>query len=80
MFPIQPIEGTGRSSMLASHPSELAMRLKMLITKQMLQRVPVRLVQIKAGNKSVNLLNEICQIIYSLYHTTETIKKVYNNV
>ena len=41
MFPIQPIAGTGRSSMLASHTSELATRLKMLITKQMLQRVPV---------------------------------------
>ena len=33
----------------------------------MLQRLPIALAQIKAGNTSDNLLNEIRQIIYSLY-------------
>ena len=33
----------------------------------MLQRLPIALAQVKAGNTSENLLNEIRQIIYSLY-------------
>ena len=44
----------------------------------MLQRLPIVLAQIKARNNSESLLNEIRQIIYSLYQSKE-IKKVYNN-
>ena len=40
---------------------------KVLGPTQMLQRLPVALAQVKAGNTSENLLNEIRQIIYSLY-------------
>ena len=39
---------------------------KILTPKQMLQRLPIALGQVKAGNISENLLNEIRQIIYSL--------------
>ena len=45
--------------------------LKILTLKQMVQRLPIALAQVKAGNISENLLNEIRQIIYSLivsYH------------
>ena len=49
--------------------------LKILIPKQMLQRLPIALVQVKAGNNSENLLNEIRQIIYSLYKSKEITKK-----
>ena len=52
--------------------------LKILTPKQMLQRLPIALAQIKAGNNSENLLNEIRQIIYSLYQSKEITKKVYN--
>ena len=41
--------------------------LKMLIPKQIFQRLPIVLAQVKAGNTSENLLNEICQIIHFLY-------------
>ena len=41
--------------------------LKILIPKQMLQRLPIALVQVKAGNNSERLLNEIRQIVYSLH-------------
>ena len=41
--------------------------LKILTPKQILQRLPISLAQAKAGNASENLLNEIRQIIYSLY-------------
>ena len=37
----------------------------------MVQRLPVALAQVKAGNTSENLLNEIRQIIYSLYRAKE---------
>ena len=46
----------------------------------MLQRLPIALAQVKAGNTSENLLNEIRQIIYSLYWAKEITKEVYNNI
>ena len=46
----------------------------------MLQRLPVAVAQVKEGNTSENLLNEIRKIIYFLYRGKETIKKVYNNI
>ena len=46
----------------------------------MLQRLPITLAQVKAVNNSDNLLNKIRQIIYSLYQSKETTKKVYNNL
>ena len=45
----------------------------------MLQRLPMALAQVKAGNASENLLNEIRQIIYSLYGKYKIIK-VNNNI
>ena len=41
--------------------------LKILTPKQMLRRLPIALAQVKAGNNSESLLNEIRQIVYSLY-------------
>ena len=41
--------------------------LKILTLKHMLQRLPIALAQVKAGNNSESLLNEIRQIVYSLY-------------
>ena len=46
----------------------------------MLQRLPIALTQVKAGNKSESLLNEIRQIVYSLYQSKVITKKVYNNM
>ena len=46
----------------------------------MLQRLPIALAQVKAGNNSENLSNEIRQIIYSLYQSKEITKKVYSNL
>ena len=54
--------------------------LKILKPKQMLQRLPIALAQVKAGNNSKNLLNEIRQIVYSLYQSKQITKKVYNNI
>ena len=54
--------------------------LKILTPKQMLPRLPIALVQVKAGNNSEGLLNEIRQIVYSLYQSKQITKKVYNNI
>ena len=54
--------------------------LRILTPKQVLQRLPIALAQVKAGNYSDSLLNEIRQIVYSLYQAKEITKKVYNNI
>ena len=54
--------------------------LKILTPKQMFQRLLMALAQVKAGNTSENLLNEIRHIIYSLYRAKEITKKIYNDV
>ena len=62
-------EGTGANEML-----------KILTPNQMLKRLPIALAQVTAGNNSEGLLNEIRQIVYSLYRSKEITKKVYNNI
>ena len=46
----------------------------------MLQRLPIALAHLKAGNNSEILLNEIRQIVYSLHQSKKITKKVYNNI
>ena len=46
----------------------------------MLQRLPIALAQVKAGDPSENLLNEIRQIIYSMYGAKEVTKKLFNTL
>ena len=54
--------------------------LKILTPKQILQRLPTALAQVKAGNNSESLLDEIRQIVYSLYKSKQITRKVYNNI
>ena len=61
--------------------NKMRLREKDLLTpKQMIQRLSIALAKLKAGNNSENSLNEIRQIIYSLYQSKEVTKKVYNNL
>ena len=53
---------------------------KILTPKQMLQRLQLALAQVKAGNNSEGLSNEIRQIVYPLYQSKEITKKVYNSI
>ena len=55
-------------------------KLKVSIPKQMLQGLPIALSQVKAGNNSEILLNEMRQIINSLYQAKEITKKINNNL
>ena len=54
--------------------------LKILTPKQMIQRLPIALAQVKAGNISGSLLNRNRQIVYSLYQPKQITKKVYSNI
>ena len=63
-----------------SKESQEGKELKILTPNQMLKRLPIALAQVKAGNNSESLINEIRQIVYSLYRSKEITKKVYNNI
>ena len=54
--------------------------LKILTNKQMLNRLPILLAQIQAGDNSKSLKNEVRQILYSLYRSKVLTKTVYNNL
>ena len=54
--------------------------LKLLTPKQMLQRLPRALAQVKTGNNSGILFNEIRKIVYFLHQSKQIAKKVYNNI
>ena len=46
----------------------------------MLSRLPISLVQLKAGNNSEKLKNEIIQLLYSLYRSKKRSETIYNNL
>ena len=62
------------------HKAKYGEGLKTLTPKQMLERLPIAIAQIKAGNTSGNIPNEITQIIYFLCRANEITKKVYNSI
>ena len=46
----------------------------------MLSRLPITLAQLKAGNKSDKLKNEIRKILYSLYRSKKLTKEIYKSL
>ena len=54
--------------------------IKIPTPNQMLSRLPIYLAQLEAGNNSNKLKNEIRQLLYSLYHSKNMTKQVYNNL
>ena len=54
--------------------------LKILTPNQMLSRLPISLAQLKAGNNSEKLKNEIRQLLYSLYRSKKLTKKLYKSL
>ena len=55
-------------------------RLKILTPDQMLSRLQITLAQLKAGNNSQKLINEIRQLLYSLYRSKKLTKTIYNHL
>ena len=67
----------------AKHKATKGKGLKTLTPKQMLQRLPIPLAQVKAGNNLESLLNEIRQLFIlciSQKKKKKITKKVYNNI
>ena len=54
--------------------------LKILTPQQMLSRLSISLAQLKAGNNSEKLKNEIRQLLYSLYRSKKHSKIIYENL
>ena len=54
--------------------------LKILTSDQMLSRLPITLAQLKAGNNSEKLKNEIRQLLYSLYRSKKLTKQLYKSL
>ena len=65
---------------LDSDTSKSGEGLKILTNKQMLNRLPILLAQIEAGNNSIKLKKEARQILYSLYRPKVLTKTVYDNL
>ena len=64
----------------AKHKAKYGRGFRMLTSKQMVRRLLIVLAQVKAGNTSENLLNQIRQILYSLYSAKQITKEVCNNI
>ena len=54
--------------------------LKIMTPSQLITRLPILLSQLKAGNNSQKLRNEIRQIIYSLYRSKNLSKTIYHHL
>ena len=59
---------------------QLGLGLKILTPNQMLSRLPISLAQLKAGNNSEKLKNEIRQLLYSLYRSKKLTKQLYKSL
>ena len=62
------------------HQNKIGQVLKILTPQQMLSRLPISLTQIKAGNNSQKLKNEIRQLLYSLYRSKKLSKTIYKHL
>ena len=60
--------------------NQLGKGLKILTPNQMLSRLPITLAQLKAGNNSEKLKNEIRQLLYSLYRSKKLTKQLYKSL
>ena len=59
---------------------KLGRGLKILTPSQMLSRLPINLLPLKAGNNSEKLKNEIRQLLYSLYRSKKLTKQLYKSL
>ena len=65
-----------------NNKTQLGKGLKILTPDQMFSRLPIILAQLKAGNnpEKMKLVNEIRQLLYSLYHSRKLTKTIYNDL
>ena len=76
---IQP-DTTNMPESAAQRRNQQGKGLKILTPNQMLSRLPISLAQLKAGNNSEKLKNEIRQLLYSLYRSKKLTKQIYKSL
>ena len=64
----------------AQRTNQIGQGLKILTPNQMLSKLPIFLAQLKAGNNSQKLKNEIRQLLYSLYRSKKVTKTIYSHL
>ena len=64
----------------AERRNQQGQELKILTQDQMVSRLPITLAQLKAGNNSQQLVNEIKQLLYSFYHSKKLTKTICNHL
>ena len=67
-------------NIIAFNRQQQGQGLKILTPNQMLSRLPISLAQLKAGNNSEKLKNEIRQLLYSLYRSKKLTKQLYKSL
>ena len=65
---------------VAKRRNQQGQGVKILTPDQMLSRLPITLAQLKAGNDSQKLINEIRQLLYFLYRSKKLTKAIYNHI
>ena len=85
MFDAKEIDTTDRPDLeseesAAIRKNQQGQGLKILTPNQMLSRLPISLAQLKAGNNSQKLKNEIRQLLYSLYRSKKLTKQLYKSL
>ena len=85
MFDAKEIDTTDRPDLeseesAAIRKNQQGQGLKILTPNQMLSRLPISLAQLKAGNNSEKLKNEIRQLLYSLYRSKKLTKQLYKSL
>ena len=64
----------------AERKNQQGQGLKILTPDQMLSRLPITVAKLKARNNSQQLIGEIRQLFYSLYHSKKLTKTIYNHL
>ena len=86
IIPLQTTEGKGKIGMLARlvevsnplRPLHLARHFKILIVKQMFQRLLIALAHVLAGNTSENVFKKSCQMLYILCTMQKKLLRITN--
>ena len=76
----EKIIGIAERTLYFNRLDESGRGLKIPAPNQMLSRLPISLAQLKAGNNSEKLKNEIRQLLYSLYRSKKLTKQLYKSL
>ena len=79
-FDTTDIPGLESEESAAQRRNQQGKGLKISTPNQMLSRLPISLAQLKAGNNSEKLKNEIRQLLYSLYRSKKLTKQIYKSL